>query len=1091
MTTYRHRRITKTSYRLLSAAVNLVFLFTTLISPLPASAQTLPQVLPMLPAVGARVPLSEAYIPALLKGVKIDPADPLHFNFIIDTGNAKLDDAALTDESNKLIKYFLATLTTPDQDLWVNLSPYEKDRIVPEVFGQTEMGRDLLAQDYILKQLTSSLIYPEEDLGKEFWTKVRAKVRQQFGTDNLPVNTFNKVWVIPEDAVVYESEAGAYVVKSHLKVMLEADYVAAQQLNSPSQELRETALNSPSLTRGEGLGEGAALSSPHASGGDPNKTDQLASQVIREIILPSIEQEVNQGKNFATLRQIYHSMILATWYKLNLKRTLLGQIYVDQNKVKGVDLEDKTQKEKIYTQYLAAFKKGVFNYIKADYDELSNRKTPRKYFSGGNNFAPIARIVEPRVIKGDLASLSSPSREAVEEGGKVKGELRNADVRLFENATPQETAALESNSSSPIAFPGTTQWYINRLNHTNEDVRVKATKIIGEKGDKQAIKPLLGKLKDDSRKVRQVAVESSTKLGVTKEQFINAYIEALSSDSADARKEAFDMLDKLGYSSIIMPIIDEIEKVLINTGYDLEKGDILQGKNHVSKSITELNAPEEASSGGMPPYISVNRSTVDQVAIPMILTVLPQAISLRIRGRTFAIAYVPPVTDFELTEDTEYDGSLLAAWTNRYYHLEILEPGKISVIDAGDKRAETSPYKSSSPALDIPPRLYAPSKLITVMNTQSIYAGAIQDITPFAADQILETAKENPELTTPSAVLAEIKGSSSPIAFPGTTQWHINRLSHKNPYIRLQAVEELGNRGDSRALEPLLAMLSEEKIGIWWKNLDERVAVIKALGKLGNKVAIGPLTRNLWDDYARVRVAARMALEQLGVRQEAMVERLEKERGDLLERLSLLPEFIKVLKTHHEEKLEWRLVGYDMWDQVDTGEGETMQWEETVPNPDRGRLISNIQEIENAIARLRKETAVNGTDNKAIEETSNSSPLPAVNQPPVGGIDLNPAKLNLQIKRDGNGVPLPLEQQPIGNMKIDGFLPVIINITPLPAMPFLLSKAEIAPAPVQLGVKEETRLLRPSRARNDGAGSGTALSPMEKREIASSLRSSQ
>ena len=34
-------------------------------------------------------------------------------------------------------------------------------------FGKTEMGRDLLAQDYILKQITASLIYPENRFGEE------------------------------------------------------------------------------------------------------------------------------------------------------------------------------------------------------------------------------------------------------------------------------------------------------------------------------------------------------------------------------------------------------------------------------------------------------------------------------------------------------------------------------------------------------------------------------------------------------------------------------------------------------------------------------------------------------------------------------------------------------------------------------------------------------------------------------------------------------------------------------------------------------------------------------------------------------------
>ena len=62
----------------------------------------------------------------------------------------------------------------------------------------------------------------------------------------------------------------------------------------------------------------------------------------------------------------------------------------------------------------------------------------------------------------------------------------------------------------------------------------------------------------------------------------------------------------------------------------------------------------------------------------------------------------------------------------------------------------------------------------------------------------------------------------------------------------------------------------------------------------------------------------------------------------------------------------------------------------------------------------------------------------------VGGIDLNPALLDLQIKRDGNDVPLPLPMQPIENMHIDGFLPVIINITPISNLPMLLGLADTA-----------------------------------------------
>ncbi|MCK5579962.1 MAG: hypothetical protein KAJ18_01670 [Candidatus Omnitrophica bacterium] len=68
-----------------------------------------------------------------------------------------------------------------------------------------EMGRDLLAQDYLLKQLTASLMYPEDELGKKFWDRVYAKAKEKYGHTNIPMDTFNKVWIVPEKAVVYEN----------------------------------------------------------------------------------------------------------------------------------------------------------------------------------------------------------------------------------------------------------------------------------------------------------------------------------------------------------------------------------------------------------------------------------------------------------------------------------------------------------------------------------------------------------------------------------------------------------------------------------------------------------------------------------------------------------------------------------------------------------------------------------------------------------------------------------------------------------------------------------------------------------------------
>jgi|CXWL01.1.fsa_nt_gi hypothetical protein len=335
-----------------------------------------------LPRPGRMITITSAYVPPMLKGMRVDGNDPFKFEFILDSGNAQLESQELREEATTLIKYFLAALTIPENDLWVNLSPYEKNKIIPSEFGLTEMGRDLLVQDYILKQLTASLIYPEGNLGKQFWSLVYERVGRQFGTTDVPMNTFNKVWVVPDKAVVYQNAGTAYVIKSHLKVMLEEDYFALSQ------------------QKGERVGA-AEVDGAHSSSEVPRAgaVNNLGSQIVREIILPVLEKEVNEGKNFAQLRQIYQSLILAKWYKENLRQSVLNQKYSDQKKTAGVEVKDRAIKEKIYQQYLEAFKQGVFNYIKEDYDATSQTVIPRKYFSGGLQLkVPLEIETNPNVL---------------------------------------------------------------------------------------------------------------------------------------------------------------------------------------------------------------------------------------------------------------------------------------------------------------------------------------------------------------------------------------------------------------------------------------------------------------------------------------------------------------------------------------------------------------------------------------------------------------------------------------------------------------------------------------------------------------------
>ncbi len=396
----------------------------------PYSAQAR-ESLPFLPEVGQRISLSESFAPPVIKGIQIFPDNPLRFDFIIDTGHSHPENLDLQAESGKLIKYFLTSLTVPSQDLWVNLSPHEKERIIPEKFGNTQMGRDLLAQDYLLKQVTASLIYPEEALGQTFWEEIYSGLNDQFGLTEIPVNTFNKVWIVPDKAVVFENGALAFVESCHLKVMLEEDYRARQKAHDRA------------LTQVADTAETSEIS-------------RMTSEAIRTVILPAIEKEVNSGAHFTRLRQIAQSLVLATWFKKKLltgleeskTRHLFATTYLDRNLIEGVDIDDKQIKEKIYAQYLEAFKQGVYNYIREDYDPDTQNIIPRKYFSGGMAFNVDAAMVTQSVTRGQITETLFDQRFA----GTTQGSLLVANTNIEPRITDpnlitrldQETAINQS-----------------------------------------------------------------------------------------------------------------------------------------------------------------------------------------------------------------------------------------------------------------------------------------------------------------------------------------------------------------------------------------------------------------------------------------------------------------------------------------------------------------------------------------------------------------------------------------------------------------------------------------------------------------------
>src|SRR3989338_10469324 len=94
-------------------------------------------------------------------------------------------------------------------------------------------------------------------------------------------------------------------------------------------------------------------------------------------------------------------------------------------------------KEKIYQQYIEAFKKGVYNYIKEDHDPYMQKNIPRKYFSGG---FVVPQEFEAKGLKAssDPASLTSVGQDHLRNNvvGKLEaGELESIEILLAEKKT--------------------------------------------------------------------------------------------------------------------------------------------------------------------------------------------------------------------------------------------------------------------------------------------------------------------------------------------------------------------------------------------------------------------------------------------------------------------------------------------------------------------------------------------------------------------------------------------------------------------------------------------------------------------------------
>ncbi|WP_433799565.1 hypothetical protein [Actinomycetospora sp. CA-084318] len=170
---------------------------------------------------------------------------------------------------------FFVWLSLRPDAFWVNLNPNQPDKVTDPNLGRTDVGRVLLDADLELKRSMGRLTRPHTPTGDRFWASPDA-------IDVLTYCAVTRAWIVPGPAEIREEGDAVYVEKAPLVVQTERADVgaAAGQCTPPPPDVaaREDAL-------------------------------------VRSVVLPEMQREVNEDPRYAALRQVYYARVAAEWYR--------------------------------------------------------------------------------------------------------------------------------------------------------------------------------------------------------------------------------------------------------------------------------------------------------------------------------------------------------------------------------------------------------------------------------------------------------------------------------------------------------------------------------------------------------------------------------------------------------------------------------------------------------------------------------------------------------------------------------------------------------------------------------------------------------
>lgn len=359
--------------------------------------------------------------------------DRLHnrFNLLLDKGDAQKNEKSkelFKDETQKIFNYFLIGISLPNQAFWVNLRPDSPQEIMDPALEQTDIGRVLLEADVQLKKDTARFTSPATREGRDYWDRLYSKAEELFGYDSVTIPTLVRPWIVPGEIIIREAQDNAYIYKATLKVCLEEDYL---------KDSKASGVQAASIYN---------FSDPRLK-----ELNEYSSRLIKEIIIPKLTREINTSKRYASLRQVYYSLILSQWFKGKFDSQAAVNSYAGLINSKNlVNLTSKTpwSKDIYFSQYRDSFAQGEYNLQESHQTPFG--QTMRSYMSGGIDFG--SRAILPIMEAGKISAANNqpptslmPMVTATYEGGQVLvAEAGNSSPIVVSSAPAGERIGLNN-----------------------------------------------------------------------------------------------------------------------------------------------------------------------------------------------------------------------------------------------------------------------------------------------------------------------------------------------------------------------------------------------------------------------------------------------------------------------------------------------------------------------------------------------------------------------------------------------------------------------------------------------------------------------